>query len=253
MQIVFGSRLKFIYIIILCPVFAVTESIGLHYENGLEALRNNQYDLAIQEFETILDNNWDSPELYYNLGNAFYRNGNTSGSIWAYESCLRIFPNHSDAQYNLKLANLNVKDRVDLPDPPIYLKWYMGIKERYTPSIWVNITLFILLLLSITATVLRIFSDISLNYISGIFLTLFFCSLFFTLHSIWTGNSVSQGIIYFSSIEARSEPNSFSTRLFKVHEGLKVSVNQISENWMEIELLDGKVGWIEERQIRLIQ
>ena len=75
----------------------------------------------------------------------------------------------------------------------------------------------------------------------------------FTLHSIWTGNSVSQGIIYFSSIEARSEPNSFSTRLFKVHEGLKVSVNQISENWMEIELLDGKVGWIEESQIRLIQ
>ncbi|SVD84850.1 uncharacterized protein METZ01_LOCUS437704, partial [marine metagenome] len=60
--------------------------MSMHYEKGLDAYRNNQHDLAIQEFETILNNNWDSPELYYNLGNAFYRRGNTSGAVWAYES-----------------------------------------------------------------------------------------------------------------------------------------------------------------------
>ena len=178
-----GSRLKFVILILLSPVFAVSESMVLHYENGLDAYRKTQYDLAIQEFETILDNNWDSPELYYNLGNAFYRNGNTSGSVWAYESCLKISPTYTDAEYNLKLANLKVKDRVDLPDPPIYLKWYMGIKERYTPSTWINITLFILLLLSISVTISRILSVVALNYISGISSTLFCCSFFFTFHS----------------------------------------------------------------------
>ena len=248
-----GNRLKFIILIFLYPVFAVTENMNLHYENGVNAYRNNQYDLAIQEFESILDNNWDSPELYYNLGNAYYRNGNTSGSVWAYESCLRLSPIYADAEYNLKLANLKVKDRVDLPAPPIYLKWYMGIKEHYTPSIWINITLFILLLFSLSMTIPRIFSFVSLNYIPGLFITLFFCSLFFSLHSIWTDNSVNQGIIYYSSIEARSEPNKYSARLFEVHEGLKVMVNQISEDWVEIELLDGKAGWIENHQIRLIQ
>ena len=248
-----GSKTKFIILIFLGTIFAVSGNINLHYENGLDAYRNNQYELAIQEFETILDNNWDSPELYYNLGNAYYRNGNTSGSVWAYESCLRLSPTYTDAEYNLKLANLKVKDRVDLPDPPIYLKWYMGIKEHFTPSIWINLTLFILLLLSLLVAVSRILSVVSLNYISGIFSTLFFVSLFFTLHSIWTENSINQGIIYYSAVEARSEPNTFSARLFEVHEGLKVSVNQTSENWVEIELLDGKSGWVENHQIRLIQ
>ena len=248
-----GCRLQLFIIIFIFPLFAIPESIEQHYDKGLAALSNNQYDLAIQEFETILDNNWDSPGLYYNLGNAYYRNGNTSGSVWAYESCLRLSPTYTDAEYNLKLAILKVKDRVDLPDPPIYLKWYMGIKEHFTPSVWINLTLIILFLLSLLVTVSRILSVVSLNYISGIFSSLFFISLFFTFHSIWTENSVNQGIIYYSAVEARSEPNTYSAQLFTVHEGLKVSVNQTSENWVEIELMDGKTGWIENQQIRLIQ
>ena len=248
-----GRRLISIIPILSCTVFAVSASMNLHYEKGLHAYRNNQYDLAIQEFEIILDNNWDSPELYYNLGNSFYRHGNISGAIWAYESSLRLAPTYTDAEYNLKLANLKVKDLVALPSPPIYLKWYMGIKERYAPSIWINITLCILLLLSLNATISRIFPVISLNYIKGMFITLFFWSLFFTLHSIWTKNSVNQGVIYYAAVEVRSEPNKFSTRLFEVHEGLKVSVNQTSEDWVEIELIDGKSGWVEDHQIRLIQ
>ena len=144
------------------------------------------------------------------------------------------------------------KDRVDFPNPPIYLKWYLGIKESFAPSIWLNITLIILLLLSLITAIFRILSIVSLNYIPGILITLFFCSLFFTLHSIWSENSVNQGIIYFPSIEVRSEPNTFSARLFEVHEGLKVSVNQVSKDWVEIELLDGKSGWVMSHQIRLI-
>ena len=247
-----GRRLQLVIIMLIFPLFAIPDRIEDHYDKGLAALSNNQYDLAIQEFETILDSNWDSPELYYNLGNAYYRNGNTSGAVWAYESCLRLFPTNLDAEYNLNLANLKVKDRVDLPDPPIYLKWYMSIKEHYTPSIWVNITLLILLLLSLSSTVSRTLSIISLNYISGMFITLFFCSLFITLHSIWTVNAFNQGVIFPPTVEVRSEPNTFSARLFEVHEGLKVLVNQQSENWVEIELLDGKSGWIKNQQIRLI-
>ena len=60
--------------------------------------------------------------MYYNLGNAFYRSGNIAGAVWAFESCLKLHPNHLDAKYNLMLANLKVIDKVDLPEPPIYLK-----------------------------------------------------------------------------------------------------------------------------------
>ena len=90
------------------------------------------------------------------------------------------------------------------------------------------------------------------NSLHGITIVLLFCSLVLAIHSISSHRSINQGIIYNSSVDVRSEPNQFSTRLFKVHEGLKVSVKQIIEGWLEIELLDGKIGWISENQIRLL-
>ena len=61
------------------------------------------------------------------------------------------------------------------------------------------------------------------------------------LHSIWTDKSLDLGVIYSLKAEVRSEPNTFSTRLFEVHEGLKVSISQLENDWVEIELLDEAV------------
>ena len=74
----------------------------------------------------------------------------------------------------------------------------------------------------------------------------------FSLHSIWTDSNISQGIIYIQSVDVLSEPNTQSTTLFQVHEGLKVSITQYSSTWVEIELVDGKIGWISGNQIRAI-
>ena len=250
---VIGRRIILIISLIIIPVFAVQDGISIHYGLGIDAYRKGQYDLAIQEFESILSNNWDSPELYYNLGNAFYRVGNTAGAVWAFESCLKLSPTHEDAKYNLRLANLKVIDRMDLPEPPIYLKWYLSIKEQFTSSTWINISFFILLIFSIIMTASQMTSLLILQNIRGSIIVVFFMSLFLTIHSIWTDNSLNLGVIYTTKVEARSEPNLFSTRLFEVHEGLRVSINQIADEWVKIELLDGKVGWIEKVQIRMIQ
>ena len=134
------------------PLMAVQDETLRTYENGMDAYRKGQYDLASQEFESILSNNWDSPELYYNLGNAFYRLNDIAGSVWAFENCLKLSPTHEDAKYNLKLANLRYIDRMDLPEPPFYLKWYLSIKEQFIPSVWINISLFLLLLNVILVT-----------------------------------------------------------------------------------------------------
>jgi len=248
-----GLRFFLLLFFIGIPLFAVEEGISQYYKNGMDAYKKGQYDLAIQEFESILSNNWDSPELYYNLGNAFFRSGNTAGAVWAFESCLNLSPTYSDAKYNLKLANLKVIDRMGLPDPPLYLQWYLGLKEQFTPTTWINITLFIFFLFSLSVTVNRLFLFSLVQNLRGVILTIFFISLFLTFHSIWTDNSLNLGVIYSLKAEVRSEPNTFSTRLFEVHEGLKVSINQLENDWIEIELLDGKTGWITENQIRLIR
>jgi len=248
-----GLNKIFIILFLSLPLLAVEVETSKIYENGMDAYRKGQYDLAIQEFESILLDNWDSPELYYNLGNAFYRSVNIAGAVWAFESCLKLSPTHEDAKYNLRLANLKVIDRMDLPEPPIYLKWYLSIKEQFTPSTWINISLFILLIFSIIMTASQMTSSSILQHLRESIIVVFFVSLFLTIHSIWTDNSLSLGVIYATKVSAHSEPNVFSTRLFEVHDGLRVSINQAVDDWVEIELLDGKTGWIENNQIRLIR
>ena len=76
---------------------------------------------------------------------------------------------------------------------------------------------------------------------------------FVSIHSIWTNSTIQEGIVYDLSVEVRSEPNSLSTRLFEVHTGLKVTIRQELDDWVEIELLDGKKGWILKDRIRLIK
>ena len=138
-----GCKRKLLIFIFIIPIFAIENVFLLHYETGMDKYRKGQYDLAIQEFEIILSNNWVSAEIYYNLGNAYYRHGNISDAIWAYENCLKLSPTHLDAKYNLKLTNLKVIDRMELPEPPIYLKLYFSIKEYFTASSWINNSLII--------------------------------------------------------------------------------------------------------------
>ena len=248
-----GPKIILIIVFLATVLLAFQDQISFTYEDGIDAYWNGQYDLAIQEFEAILSNNWESPEVYYNLGNSFYRLGNISGAIWAYESCLKLSPTHNNAHYNLKLANLKVIDKIDLPVPPFYLKWYLSVKERFIPSTWINISLSILLLNAIIMVIIRMTSVSILGMLQGILMIVLLSSLLLTLHSVWTEDSYDLGIIYSRDVEVRSEPNIFSTHLFEVHEGLKVAVNQEQNEWIEIELLDGKTGWIENKQIRLIQ
>ena len=230
------------------------ENLDIYYQSGLDFYQSRAYQNAKSAFEKVLENNWESPELYYNIGNVYYRLNDISGAVWAYEMCLYHNPAHEDAKFNLKLANVNVKDRIAIPEAPIYLKLYMGIKGRFTPNEWVKITLGLFVLFLLFALVRKFWGYLPILNFSENFILILICITFlFSLHSIWTDLNISQGIIYTQSVDVLSEPNTQSTTLFQVHEGLKVSITtQNSRNWVEIELVDGKSGWISGSQIRAI-
>jgi len=255
------AGLKLVLIIICSILFSTpieyddshAENLDTYYQSGLDYYQSRAYQNAKASLEKVLENNWESPELYYNLGNVYYRLNNISGAVWAYEMCLHHDPTHEDAKFNLKLVNVNVKDRIAIPEAPIYLKLYMGIKERFTPNEWVKITLGLFVLFLLFVLVRKFWGYVwLLNVSENIMLILICITFLFSLHSIWSDSNISQGIIYTQSVDVLSEPNTQSITLFQVHEGLKVSITQNSRNWIEIELVDGKSGWISGNQIRAI-
>jgi hypothetical protein len=255
------AGLKLVLIIICSILFSTpveyndspAENLDAYYQSGLDYYQSRAYQNAKASLEKVFENNWESPELYYNLGNVYYRLNDISGAVWAYEMCLHHDPTHEDAKFNLKLVNVNVKDRIAIPEAPIYLKLYMGIKERFTPNEWVKITLGLFVLFLLFVLVRKFWGYLWILNFSENFMLILICITFlFSLHSIWSDSNISQGIIYTQSVDVLSEPNTQSIILFQVHDGLKVSITQNSRNWVEIELVDGKSGWVSENQIRVI-
>lgn len=230
--------------------FSMHPELLNQYQNSLNAYGNSNYQLAVQEMEEILKHNWESPQLYYNLGNAYFRQKNVAGSIWAYEKCLSLNPSHSDAEYNLSLANLNVVDKIDLPEPPIYLKWYDTLRNYFNPQGWINVFVFSLLTLSILIAIRKILRQNWIKNFETFLIIELILAFFICIHSYIDLQSNPEGIIYDQVVIAYSEPNEYSSKIVEVHEGLKVEILSYKENWVNFELLDGTVGWIMKNQIR---
>jgi tetratricopeptide (TPR) repeat protein len=237
-------------IILFCFGFGIHSQIKDKYENGINAYSNGNYQLAVQEFEEILKQNWESPELYYNLGNAYYRQKLVSGSIWAYEKCLALFPSHKDALYNLSLANLNVIDKIDLPPLPIYLKWYETTRNYFSLKAWITLFVMSFFIIMCLMAIRKIFFQKWLKTIENIIIIELIIIMLICTHSYLELQSNSKGIIFSPIVIAYSEPNEYSSKIVEVHEGLKVTILDLNDDWVNLELLDGTKGWILKNQIR---
>jgi len=238
-------------ILLVSGIFA--SNIADSYDLGLKAYESGQYNLAIQEFEKIIDAGWESEQLYYNLGNAYYREDNIPGAVWALEKCLMLNPRHQDAQFNLSLVNIKVKDRVDIPDPPVYLKYYRQMKLYLRPDQWILlISIFFLAIafLRMIRKIREIGDDNAFMTVENSIRAALTMILLVGLNAIYDDYSKREGIIYQDQVTATSEPNEYSTNLFIVHDGLKVSILDTKDDWSEIELIDGKSGWIPQSSIR---
>lgn len=234
----------------ICIGFSIHPELIEQYQIGLDAYGNSNYQLAVQELEEISKHNWESPELYYNLGNAYYRQKNVAGSVWAYEKCLTLNPSHTDAQYNLSLANLNVVDKIDSPEPPIYLKWYETLRNYFNLQNWIKVFILSLLLLTSLIAIRKISRQNWLKNFENLFIIELIIVLFLSGHTYFDLQSNFKGIIYSPVVIAYSEPNEYSSKIVEVHEGLKVEILDYNEGWVNFELLDGTVGWIMKNQIR---
>ena len=242
---------QYIKLIIFCEIIlAVHPRVENKYHIGIDAYKNGNYQLSIQEFEDILNQGWESPEIYYNLGNAFFRLDEIGEAVWAYEKCLNLKPIHKDAIFNLSLANLKVIDRIDLPAPPVYLKMYNSLRNWLLLDDWFFLSTFIIMIFFIIRCFRILFGIGTIVRVENILIIFLILSTIITSHAYFDFQNENKAIILEPIVIAYSEPNEFSTKVMEIHEGLKVMTLGENESWIEIELLDGKKGWIKLNELK---
>ncbi|MEC7855191.1 MAG: tetratricopeptide repeat protein [Candidatus Neomarinimicrobiota bacterium] len=231
----------------------LSQSIDEKFYAGNNFYNNSKYLEAIEIYEQILLKGWGSSNLYYNLGNAYFRQNQIGQSIWAYHKALKMNPRNSDLSYNLEIANARIKDRIILPDEFFLLDLYRDIKSRYTFNEWLIIgsitILFTVLIFIVSKTYL--FNNIVLERVIVFFLIFVLIEHGIILDRFFEENDNKLGVIIDNEVDAYSGPfYGDNSILFKINEGTMVKIGQDQKNWLEIILLDGNRGWIPLEKVR---
>ena len=250
-----GNRMGALLLFYLFTFLPLTASAITKAEADSAYVRG-EYQQAIKDYEALLKQG-ASADLYYNLGNAYYRSENITRAVLNYERALLLSPGDRDIRFNLQIAQAKTIDKIVPESEMFFFTWYRSLVNLMSVDAWartalVSLTLVIILLL------VYLFSDRiwlrKIGFFGGIaLLVLFVLSNVFAWQQKQNLLYRKGAIVVTPSVTVKSTPAQNGTDLFILHEGTKVTITDASmKDWREIRIADGKVGWIESKQVEEI-
>lgn len=225
----------------------IFEEASLLYQAG-------KFEDALKKYQT-LEEDFSSFDLFYNLGNTYYKLNKTPDAILYYEKAKKINPSDEDLKTNLLIANQKVIDKIDkLPTLAV-----AEIGNRFLSKstldwwAWGSIILFLVAIL-LFILFLRNKSNSKSRAPLLIGILLFFLAI--TSYFIGTQGASKldhskEAIIFTSKVDVLNQPNGDQTA-FVLHSGTKVNIRKNEGDWMEIKIDNGSVGWIKSTDCREI-
>ena len=244
--------MRYLFIILLITSSGFSELADGLYIEANKALIAENYDDAIVKYESILNDGYDRAELYYNLGNAYYRSEQLGKSIWAYSNALDIAPRNRDVAHNLAIANAQIVDRIEMPQSFIFITFYRLFKSIMTTYEWILIGSFLIFIKSIHFSVMKfgLFRGKMYKMTSTVLISLIILVHIFAMDSYIDKQRKNSAVVISNNVNAYSGPfYGSSSILFQINEGIKVDISKQQEDWVEIILIDGKKGWIPSESI----
>lgn len=220
------------------------------------AYNEGLYDSALNVYHRIMDQGFESAKLYYNMGNAYFKNRNIPSAILYYEKAKKLAPNDEDIDFNINLANSMIVDKIEKIPELFYTRWWNYFYNLFNANTW---------------AVIAVVSWFILIFFIGIFIlsktrgakkTAFYFGVLFLLISIAVFGLASQkyyytrehqdAIIFTPTITVKSSPTMNAVDLFVIHEGTKVHILDQVNDWVKIRIPNGSIGWLPAKSLERI-
>lgn len=228
---------------------------------NLFQLANQQYEAgnysqAAMTYEKILAAGQANWQIYYNLGNAYYKQKRVGKAILNYERARRLNRDNEDIDFNIDLANLSVADRIPVMPRALIFVGLDRVIHLFSIEAATTVMLIFWVLLFAGAIIWMLARREFLQswgrrlvWVAGAL-----CLIFLLIFGIlaYEHATVQEGIVLASRVVVRSSPADEATEMFILHEGVKVRLQESSGVWQRIKLPDGKVGWLEANTVEKI-
>lgn len=245
-------------------IFIIISTLGISAQSVAEqaqkAYDNGDFRYAITllegEIKAQKEQGKASAELYYNLGNAYFRVNEIPLALLNYERAQLYDPGDRDIKHNIEYAQTKIEDKILTADNFFLKMWFNGVRDLLPSNSWAKLSI-VFFLLFIGSLFLFFFSPkLSLKkagFYSGVVLFVFL--LFTNIFAYTQKKNVENrdtAIIMAGSAPVVSSPNTTSKELFILHAGTKVSITKEDGSWYEIEIDNGSVGWIQKDKLEII-
>lgn len=227
------------------------------FEKGNTLYEKGSYADAAVAYESVLNSNQHSAELYFNLANTYYKLNKVAPAIYYYEKALVLNPKDQESQNNLKFANKRTIDEIKIIPKVGFAKLvrdFTGI-YHYNTWAWATIglaTLFLLFFIGYYFLQITVWKRL---FFIGMFLAilLMLITVSSAIFEKKYFDTEKPAIIFAEMANVKSEPRDGGKPLFLLHEGTKVYVEEVIGKWKKIQLTDGSEGWIESSSIKEVK
>jgi len=238
--------LSLIFLLISVTAFSSVEQVTI--ANANKAYSNGAYTEAAELYQKVINQGLCSADLYYNLGNTYFKMNDFAKAILFYERAKRLDPGNEDIEFNLNVANTKISDKIEPLPEMFYKRWFSGLVQLFTPDGWAVFSI-IMFISCLAGFILYLVSHVLVLRKVGFWYAISsFIIFLFVMIFAWSGyqmtTSAHDAIIFAPTITVKSSPDEKSTDLFVLHEGAKVKLLDQISGWYEIKLANGSVGWL---------
>lgn len=248
------KRILFLLLIITNLVNA--QNVDKLFVNANNLYKAGKFEDAIKEYEIIESKKLVSLELYYNLGNSYYKLNKVGPAIYYYEKALNIDSSNEDVRNNLVFAKRLALDNIEELPKTVLQKFNKNYLQKLSCDQWAIVVITFSVLGSLFF-LLFYFAEIPSKkrfyfVISIVSFILLLGSLFITYSQYNTSKTNNPAIVFAEETEIRNAPTLNSEIVFKLHEGTKVIVLDAVDDWKKVKIKDGKLGWIIAEDIKML-
>lgn len=247
---------KSFFLLLMIANSLVAQSLEDTFFAANDFYKNEKFDKAIELYHQIENQGKISTELYYNLGNSYYKINKVGPAIYYFEKALKIDPLNEDVKNNLIFAKRLALDNIEELPQNIFQKFNKKYVQQLSYNQWAMVAvvfsfltciLFLLFYFANASTIKRVFFGLSiLSFISLII------SFSITYNQFSFEKNNKEAIVFVEKTSVKNAPTMNSEEVFILHEGTKVIVLDALDNWKKIKLADGKLGWIIAKEIKEI-
>ena len=241
----------------LFTVLLCTAQSNKLFDEATAAYNSGEYEKAIAFYTDILDDGEHSAAVYYNLGNSYYKLNKIAESIYFYEKALLLSPNDEEVKTNLSYAQNMTIDAIDTMPETGLSKLYKSVTGKLTFDQWAYLAIALIIIFVLLYILFYYANSSTLKRWSfiGSILALFICIIAIVFAFIQRSDfkDLQPAIIFAEESSIKSEPNVSSQQVFVIHAGTKVNVLDQLDEWNKIKLADGKTGWIQKNELKLLK